>query len=279
MNKMTVLSIGAFFILFAGSMMVSSFAVDPTVNLYPDFSASPSTDTGCVALTSTVSHETGGLSSSSPATGGSGYIDQEDTSYSTNQGGASFCSYQFTGSTLSLTSASATLYLYTSGSTTDVWPTTVSLVDLTSCTTYSSSTPCPTVASGEADLTGVPNGEGCSSAASFPFTLTLSASAALTSGDLYGVIVSTTSSSDNGYSNLNLCTGPLAVGEGGGSTVLTLEGTTSTTTTTSSTTTTSTATGVPEFPLGAGSALLLIAAISVPVLLLFRKWNLPRTLK
>jgi len=252
MRKVTAVSTGALFILFAGSMLASVAAVSTNVNLYPDFSVTPSSDAGCSALTSTVSSQTGGLDSSTPATTGSGAIDQEDTNYNTNEGGASFCSYHYAGSSMSLTSASATLFLISSDpTTTDTWPTTVSLVDLTSCTTYTGSSPCPSVASGTEDVTGVPSTTGlsssnplddCANSTSFVITLTLSGSAALTPGHLYGMVVNSTSSGGNGYNELALCTG-------GGQTMLTATGT-------------SVVTGVPEFPLGT-AALLAVAIVGI----------------
>jgi hypothetical protein len=233
-------------------MLASAAAVSSSANLYPDFSVVPSGDAGCSALTSTVSSQTGGLGSSPPAAIGSGAIDQEDTNYNTNEGGASFCSYEYAGLSMSLTSASATLFLISSDQkTNDTWPTTVSLVDLTSCTTYTSSSPCPSVASGTEDVTGVPSTSGlsssnplddCANSTSFVVTLTLSASAALTPGHLYGMVVNSTSSNANGYNELALCTG-------GDPTMLTATGT-------------SVINGVPEFPLGM-AALLAVAIVGI----------------
>jgi hypothetical protein len=174
---------------------VVSAQSDPTVNMYPDFSVAPSTDTGCVGLTSTVSSQTGGLNSSAPVTSGSGYIDQEDTSYNTNEGGASFCSYDYSGSSFTITSASATLNLTTSGSTSDIWPVNVTLVDLTSGVT---------IATAYVVITNVSSAGG----SLFTVTLNLASGATLTQDHRYGLVVSATSGDINNYDGLTMWTGP-----------------------------------------------------------------------
>jgi hypothetical protein len=156
MNKATGLLLGSICLLLMGSMSATVLA-SPTVNMYPNFNAAPSSDTGCAALTSAVSSSTGALDASVPTPYAYSAIDQEDTSYTSGASGASFCSYDYTGTTMTLTSVSATLFLMETGPSTDSWPVTVSLYDLTSCTTYTDSSPCTPIASGSATLTGVIN--------------------------------------------------------------------------------------------------------------------------
>lgn len=211
-------------------------AIAPTANMWPDFSTSPSSDAGCASLTSAVSDSTGGLLSAPPASSSFAYIDQEDTSYTSGDSGASFCSYQFTGSAITVTSATATLFLMEGGPGTDSWPVTVSLFDLTTCTTYASS-PCTPVASGSPTLSGVPTDQGgCANSGSYVVTLTTSGSATLTNGDLYGMTVSAVSNDGNGFNSLTLCTGPTSVAD---PTMLSVVGGSS-----------PPPTGVPQFPEG-----------------------------
>jgi hypothetical protein len=242
MQRVTALLIAAVCFLLAGSAGGSVFALS-TVTMYPDFNVAPSSDTGCTALTTGVSSSTGGLDSSAPPGPMTGNeIDQEDTSYNAGAGGASFCSYDYTGTSFSLTSATATLFLAETGPNTDSWPVTVSLIDLTSCTTYTPESPCPTVATGSDTVTGVPAwlfevANGCANAAPFSITLTPSLSASLTNGHLYGLVVSALSNEGNGFSGLILCTGS-GVAAAADPTMVSVSGGTSP------------VNGVPQFPYG-----------------------------
>ncbi len=249
MKRPTVLLVLAIFSLLAGSVGANVFALT-SVNMYPDFSVAPSSDTGCAALTSAVSSFTGNLDAGVPTTGAYHEIDQEDTSYTSGASGASFCSYQYTGTTITLSSASATLFLMESGPSSDNWPVTVYLYDLTACTTYTASSPCTPIASASVTLTGVINQANvCDNSESFSVPLTLSGSAQLTNGHLYGLVVSAASNSGNGFNELNLCAGingprgPTVVSVTGGSTV----------------------TGVPQFPYGV-TVLLGVGMVGLAIL-------------
>src|SRR5580658_7138793 len=123
MQRVTALLIAAVCLLLAGSAGGSVFALSTVnINMYPDFNVAASTDTGCTALTAAVSSSTGALDSSSPTVTLGEFIDQEDTSYNSGASGASFCSFDYTGSTFTLTSVAATLFLVESGPPTDSWP-------------------------------------------------------------------------------------------------------------------------------------------------------------
>ena len=182
---------------------LSTAETGQSLTFYPDFSNYPDDNTGCNALSSYTYYPPGALIGSAPTRSTNLPIDPE---YSDGYG-ASFCSFNYTGTTYSVSIAQASLYLFTGDSGTPSWNVSVQVIDLTSCTSFPDATGCPVIAAGTDNaITNIPYASNCSASSLVQVDLTPLGS--VTSGHSLGLLVNASYSSPNNYYDLELCTGP-----------------------------------------------------------------------